>query len=162
MGPSRLVTITRADPSHRGADRITTSPFFEHGFLGRVPWKHDVGAIADQQVSVDTTIEADNPVEFLKECSRIDHDAAGDNRFDAGPEYPGRQKRELVGLATELNGVPRVVAPLVSDNDVVVFGQQVDDLALGLVAPLKTNHGSGRHGVAIRSIRVNSCGGGSR
>ena len=38
---------------------------------------------------------------------------------------------------------------LVADDDFMPFGQQVDDLALGLVAPLQTDHASNRHRKAL-------------
>jgi hypothetical protein len=34
---------------------------------------------------------------------------------------------------------------LIAHDDVVLFGEQIDKLALGLVSPLQTNHACSRH-----------------
>ena len=62
-----------------------------------------------------------------------------------GAEDAAGNQRQLVGLAAGDDRVAGVAAPLVADDDVVLVGQQVDELALGLVAPLQTDHASNAH-----------------
>jgi hypothetical protein len=38
--------------------------------------------------------------------------------------------------------VPSVRAALIADDDVMLFGEQVDELSFSLVAPLQANHAS--------------------
>ncbi len=55
-----------------------------------------------------------------------------------------RQGADLVGLVADHDGVACVRAALVAAHDVGVLGEQVDDLALAFVAPLRAHdHGSG-------------------
>jgi len=39
--------------------------------------------------------------------------------------------------------------PCVTNDDVMTLGQQIDDLPLGFVSPLQTDHASSRHGKAL-------------
>src|SRR5579872_7335752 len=57
----------------------------------------------------------------------------------------GRQQRKLVSLAVEDDRVAGVIASLVADDDVVLVGEQIDDLALRLVPPLQADHRCGGH-----------------
>ena len=84
-------------------------------------------------------------VEFADEDVRVDH-APGAEHALLAPEQAGRHVPELVGLAVGDDRVPRVGAALVADDDVRVLGEQVDDLALPLVAPLRPDDDGGGHG----------------
>ena len=59
---------------------------------------------------------------------------------DAGGNQP-----QLVGLLADHQRVPGVVAALVAGDHVGPLGQQVDDLALALVAPLRADDDGQRH-----------------
>ncbi len=156
MSPPGLVAVAGADATHRGPDRVATPALFEHRLLGHVPRKHHVSPVADQQLPIDSAVLTGDPVEFLKKGSRVDHHAAADHRIDAWAKNARRQQRQLVGLAVELDRVTCVVAALVADNNVVIFGQQVDDLALGFVTPLQADYRSGRHRDTILITRLQS------
>ena len=70
---------------------------------------------------------------------------AANHRSHARPQDARRQERQLVGLPVKPHGVAGVVAPLVADHDLVLVGEQVDDFALGFVAPLQTDDTSPWH-----------------
>jgi hypothetical protein len=36
--------------------------------------------------------------------------------------------------------MPRIVAALISNNDIMALSQNVDDFSFGFVSPLQTNH----------------------
>ena len=55
------------------------------------------------------------------------------------PQDAGRQQRELEGLAVRDDGMAGVGAAVVADDEIVLLGEQIDDLALGLVAPLQAD-----------------------
>ena len=40
---------------------------------------------------------------------------------------------------------PALCPALIADDDVVLFGQQVDDLTFGLITPLQSDNTRGRH-----------------
>ncbi len=84
-------------------------------------------------------------VELLDHDARVD-DAAGSDRRGLAGDDARRDLADLVGLAVDDDRVPRVRATLVAADEVGVLGEQVDDLALALVAPLRTDDHGGRHG----------------
>ena len=59
---------------------------------------------------------------------------------DGGEKRPDGKQRQLVRLPVEDDGVARVVPPLVAHDDVVPVGEQIDDFALGFIAPLKPDN----------------------
>jgi hypothetical protein len=63
----------------------------------------------------------------------------------AGIEDPARDEVELPRLALAHDRVAGVVAALEADDHVRALGEQVDDLALPLVAPLGANDDDSRH-----------------
>ena len=75
----------------------------------------------------------------LNSTSGIEHDAVADDVHHAGPEDADRQQVRRVFLAADADGVPGVGAAAVADDDVGVLGEEIDDLALALVAPLEAD-----------------------
>ena len=63
-------------------------------------------------------------------------------------EDAARHEPQLVGLVADHERVAGVVAALVAGDDVGPLGQQVDDLALALVAPLGAHDHVQRHRLA--------------
>ena len=70
---------------------------------------------------------------------------AGDDALHLGPENAAGDQRELEGLAVHDDGVAGVGPALVADDDIVLLGEQIDDLPLGFVAPLQSDDTRGRH-----------------
>ncbi len=72
-------------------------------------------------------------------------DAAGADRARLAGDDPGRDGADLVGLAVDDDRVPCVRPTLVAADEVGLLGEQVDDLALALVTPLRADDHGGRH-----------------
>ncbi len=62
-----------------------------------------------------------------------------------GLNHTGRQERQLVGDAIDDKRMAGVMAALEANDDVGLFRQPVDDLALAFVAPLRADHHHVRH-----------------
>ena len=77
---------------------------------------------------------------------RVQHDAVADHRELAGAHHPGGQQRELVDGIADDQRVAGIVAALEAHDDVGLFREPVDDLALALVAPLGADDDHIRHG----------------
>ena len=75
-------------------------------------------------------------VELLAQHLGVDHDAVAEHAELAGEEDAARQETELERLVADLDGVAGVVAALVARDDGERLCEQIDDLALALVAPL--------------------------
>ena len=120
--------------------------------LGKVPGEDHVGPVADPQILDVADAALRQFVELLDHPGRIQHDAAGDDARDAGRQNAAGQQRELVNLVADDDGVPGVRAALIANDEVVLAGQPVDDLALGFVAPLQTDDASAGHGMLKAEI----------
>ena len=89
-------------------------------------------------------------VDLLEEPRRVDDDAVADDGGDVRAEDAGRQERELEGLAVADDGVAGVGAAVVADDEVELVAEQIDDLALGLVAPLQADDARAGHFDPVR------------
>jgi hypothetical protein len=87
-------------------------------------------------------------VELLDEDAWID-DTAGPEHAFLAPEDPRGHVLELVRLAVGDDRVARIGAALVAAHEVGVLGEQVDDLALALVPPLRADNDCGGHGISL-------------
>ena len=89
-------------------------------------------------------------VELVGQHLRVDHDAVADRAQLARVEDPGRDQVELPLHAVADDRVAGVVAALEADHEVRVLGEQVDDLALALVAPLGADDHDAGH--VVRAV----------
>jgi hypothetical protein len=110
-----------------------------------VPGKDHVRAIADHQIAIDSNAPRDQSVDFPQQARRIEHHAAGDDTLDLRAEDPAGNERQLVGFPAGDHRMAGVGAPLITDHDLVFFGEQVDDFAFRFVSPLQTDHTRTRH-----------------
>src|SRR4029434_10966303 len=101
-------------------------------------------AVADHQVIADLHAALDELIDFLKHGGGIDDHSAGDDGLYAGIEDAAWDQREFIGLPSGDDSVSGVGAPLITNDDIVLVGDQVYELPLGPVAPLQADHtGSG-------------------
>src|SRR5437868_774058 len=141
-GASDLVGVAGADAPAGGADgRAGAEDFFLD-----VVREDEVGMIADGEVMVaDPDTGRAQRVDLFEKPHRVYDDAVANDGTHVRRQDARREKRQLVGLAIANNGVPRVGATVVADDDMMVGGEQVYDLAFGLVTPLQTDNTGAGH-----------------
>ena len=93
------------------------------------------------QASADLDAGLRQLVDFGEQRLRIDDDAVADDARDAGVEDARRNQTEDELRAVDVHGVAGVVPALISGDDVEARREEIDDLALALVTPLRTKHG---------------------
>ena len=94
-------------------------------------------------------------VDLTDEQARVDDAAGADDADAAGVEDPRRDVVELEGLAVADDRMTGVRPALVPADDVGVLGEQVDDLALAFVTPLRADdHGGGHRPRAYARARM--------
>ncbi len=153
--PADLVAVAGANAATGGADGFAALDRGVHrAVLGHVPGEDHVGAIADHQVAAHLHAALDELIDLFEHCRRVDDHTAGDDRLHAGVENSAGYQREFIGLSAGDDGVPGVGATLIADDDVVLFGEQVYELALGLVAPLQADHTGSGHDTPFMSKRT--------
>ena len=154
QGPADLVAVAGPDAPARGPDRTATRETgVEQAILDHVPGKDDVGPVADLQPGRHLQTPSLEPVHFLDHLGRVEHDAAGDHAGHARAEDATGDDRQLPGLPAEHDRVAGIRPAGVADDDIVGFGEDVDELALGLVAPLQADHAGAGHGLEVLTTR---------
>ena len=84
-------------------------------------------------------------VDLLEDRRRVDDHAGRDDVHHARRQNAAGNVVQLVGLVADDDRMPGVGPALIADDDLVPRGQQIDELPLGLVAPLQTDHARSRH-----------------
>ncbi len=135
-----LIRVRRADAASRRADLQLAEPPLGRLVDRDVP-RHDQVRVPGEAEPAAVAVE----VELRDEDLRVDDAAGSENGRFAG-EDSRRKLSDLVRVAAEDDRVPGVRAALVTADDVRLLGEQVDDLALALVAPLRPDDHGRRHG----------------
>ena len=131
--PRRVVPIwSRPSASSESASMIRCH--------GMIRW-----ALPEMRRPLDVDAAGDQPVELLDQHLGIDHAAVAEQAERARVEDAARDEPQLVGLVADHERVAGVVPALVAGDDVGALGEEVDDLALALVAPLRPDDDRERH-----------------
>ena len=143
--PRRLVGVAGADAALRRPDLELAELRLAGGVEEHVVGHDQVRVRGDPQ-RADVDPAAAEPVELLDQHVRVDDDAVADRAGEPRMEDPRRDQVELELLAVADDRVAGVVAALKADHERCPLGEQVDDLALSLVAPLGPDDHCARHG----------------
>jgi hypothetical protein len=149
-----LVLVGRADAPPGGADRRGAPRALPQRIEVLVPGEDDVRRLGDDQLAVraDDAPGAEG-VDLRHQHRRIeDHAVADDAGLPAWEDAAGMRVR-MVFCPPTTRVCPALLPPE-PDHDLCVLGEQVDDLALSLVAPLGTDHHHVRHDPPAYSPRV--------
>ena len=140
--PHGLVRVGRPDAALRRPDPELAEAALAGAVDRDVP-RHDHVRVARQVDALRRDAARLEVVQLLDEDRRVDDAARADHAFLA-PQDPRGHMAQLVGRAVGDDRVPGVRAAVVAADDVRVLRQEVDDLALALVAPLRADdHGRG-------------------
>ena len=147
--PHRLVGVAGADAPLRRADcELAETPLAR--LVDREVPRHDQVGVARDADLVGRATALREIVELGDQHLRVDDAAVADHARLAADD-PARECADLVRLVADDDRVAGVRAALVAADDVGVLGEQVDDLALPLVTPLRADDDGRRHG--RRSMR---------
>ena len=139
-----LVHVGRPDAAARGADGQLAQADLALGVHLHVVRHDQVRGARDAQVAgVNAALL--QLVEFLHQHEGIHHHAVADDAERVGVEDAAGDEVQRVRLVAGHDGVARVVAALVARDHVAALGEQVNDLALALIAPLGADHHRRRH-----------------
>src|SRR5205085_7244482 len=82
---------------------------------------------------------------LLDECQEIDHDPVSNHAPLSAAENARRDEVEDVFRAAVNDRVAGIITALAPDNDVRLGGENVDDLALAFITPLRSDQDCVRH-----------------
>ena len=108
---------------------------------GAVVGQDHVRARADQHaVGRDGQALLGEAVGLGEEGDGVDDHPVAEDAGLARMDDARRDEVQCVGLVADAHRVARVVAALIARDDVEALGQEIDDLALALVAPLRADN----------------------
>ena len=136
-----LVLVRRPDAARRGADALVSAPRLRQRLEVAVVGQDDVGPVADEQPAADLDALRRQGVDLREQRLRVDHHAVADDAPHARMQDARRQQVQNELGAAHPHRVAGVVASLVTRHNGRVGGEEVDDLALALVTPLRTDDG---------------------
>ncbi len=118
----------------------------------------EVCAIRDEQPAAGLDARLGELRELFEQGVGVDHHAVAEQALLVVVDDPGGHEVEGEVPIAELDGVAGVVAALEADHGVERRAEQVDDLALALVAPLHAQNHAVRHLSRLPRIRGSVAG----
>src|SRR5262249_29045223 len=138
--PARhLVFIARAYAARCSADRNAPRPVLGHLLHHPVRGKHYVSAVADKKVPGHRNPGGFERVDLRKQRGGVNYQPIADHRLLARTENTAWDQLQNILLLPDIYRVPGVVPTLVAHHDVELFREQVDNLSLALIAPLRSH-----------------------
>ena len=104
-----------------------------------------MGPLADPQIVLHPDPGVPELVNLADQRGRIDDDPVADNAQDVLAQDAGGDVVQGEAPAPGADGVAGVGPATIARHDVGPLGQEVDDLPLSLVAPLRADHDKARH-----------------
>ena len=136
-----LVFVGRADAARRRADLALAAPRLAQQIQLAVIRQDQVRLVADHAADRRSSMPGRRElVDLGEQRLRIDDDAVADHAGDAVVEDAGRQQPQHELAAVGVHRVPGVVSALVARDDREMRRQQIDDLALAFITPLRAEH----------------------
>ena len=136
--PRGLVRVGRPDAPAGRPDLEPTQASLARAVERHVPRHDEVGVAGNEQQALRLVPARLELVELRDQNAGID-DAAGADRAALARDDAGRDLPDLVGLVAHDDGVAGVRSTLVAADEIRVLREQVDDLSLPLVAPLRAD-----------------------
>ena len=116
-------------------------------------------SIGDHEIRADLDAAGLEAFHLLDQLLGVDHDAVADDAGLVGIEDPAGDQVQRVALVAHHDRVAGVGTAVVAHDDVVAGGEDIDDLALALVAPLETDDGGGMRCVVHEAWDANGAWG---
>ena len=138
--PPDLVLVGGADAARGRADLAFAAARLAQDVELAVVRQDEVGLLADQQPVADVDAQAGQLVDLREQRLRIDDHAVADDADDALVQDARRNQVQHELLAVDVHRVAGVVAALIPCDDTEVRREQVDDLPLAFIAPLRAQN----------------------
>ena len=149
---SGLVDVGRAHALAGRADAPVAQLRLRGEVERRVVGHDQVRVLGDEQVAVELDAAAHQRLHLLDQRARVHDDAAADDAAAPRVQDARGNRMQHVLLAPGHHGVAGVVAAREARHDVHVRREQIDDLALALVSPLRSDHHDVRHDCHLQRI----------
>ncbi len=153
--PGHLVGVGGADPPPRGPQRRAAPALLLGPIEQLVVGQHQVRPRADEDAVFHLAAPRLQLLQLLEQGHRIDDHAVPQRAALAFVEDAGGDLVQDELFVTDAHGVARVGAALIAGDPVGVLGQDVDDLSLPLVAPLRADDDEATHITVQHLVTLN-------
>src|SRR5581483_3674453 len=152
-----FILITRADAARSSANRDAVVAAFRNLLKRAVKRKDDMRTVADLELRFDVDSNRFKAGDLFEQCRRsYDNSVADHGKNTRAENAAGNQFQNEFSFADE-DGVAGVVAALVTGDRGKSFGEQIDDFALALIAPLRPQHYQITHANCEPTPKVFDC-----
>jgi hypothetical protein len=127
-------------PCRSCQSRVGTLGGFARAVERGVVTKNERATRADLEARTDFDPAAFQFLDFGKQVVNVEHDAVSDVAIDAGAYDSRRNQIELVDLLAHNERMAGIVTALKAHDALRMISQPIDDLALALIAPLRSNY----------------------
>src|SRR5262249_20130296 len=138
---ANLVLVRRTNAARSRADLSLAATCFSEQVQVPMVRQDQVCFVTDHDPAFDIDSSSRELVHLREKRLRIYDNTIADDAGDPGMQDTGRNEAENELGSVCVHGVAGVVTTLITSNDREAGRQQVDDLALAFVAPLRTDHG---------------------
>ena len=135
-----LVFVSRADAATGSANLVAAKTLLAGLIQCRVGWQNQRAGCADLELRAHHDATLLKPGDLCNQRLHAQHDAIADDAGDVVAKNPGRQQVQYRLLALDDQCVPRVVASLEACDNGSLLCEQIHDLALAFVSPLRTQY----------------------
>ena len=102
-------------------------------------WQDDRAGLADTHSTARINATFRQHIEFFEQCAGRQHHTVTDQTADILTQDAGRDQMQDGLFTLDNQGVTSIVATLKAHHRVGLVGQQIDNLAFALIAPLGAN-----------------------
>ena len=142
--PRDLVRVRGSDPLARRAQLAAAALALVEAVERDVPGHEELRTIGEPQIRRRDAARLEHP-DLVAEDREVDDHAGAEDAHRVRVEDARRDEMELECSELVHDGMAGVVAALVADDQIRLLREEVRDLALAFVAPLRSDDGGHRH-----------------
>ncbi len=133
----RLVLVAGTDAARCGADGDAAFAALRHFLHHAVLRKQHVGAVTDEEIAGYFDARGLQSIDLAKQRGWVDDQTVSDHSFFSGTQDAARNQLEDEFFFADEDRVARVVSALIARDNIEPFGEEIDDFAFTLIAPLR-------------------------
>src|SRR5207245_8843747 len=146
-----LALVARSHAEARRADLAGPRRLLPGDVLASVVGQDDVRPVAQPQIILDAHPGSPQVADLLEERGGIHDDAVADHAQNLLAQDARRDVMQGEAPFSGADGVAGVRSSAIPRHDIDPLGQEVNDLALPLVPPLRAKHDEAGHALSLRS-----------
>jgi len=138
VAASDLVGVAGADASFSGADFVLAEGFLPQAVFEFVIVEHHVSVFADKQPALQRDAAFVQCADFFHQDGGVHDDAVGNDAPASRADGAAGQQVQSKPLVSDDDRMACVGSAVIANDQVALFGQNIDYFSFALIAPLQT------------------------